>query len=64
MIDKTNPTEVTNLMKEAGYEWPFIVGVLESIIKTNIFYGSKMEPSLEYWSDRCSSEIALKNAVL
>ena len=62
MKDKNNVTEMTNLMKEAGYTWPYIVGVLEAIIETNLSWGNKMEPSIEYWIERATEEIQSKKA--
>ena len=48
-------------MKKAGYEWPYIVGVLEAIIETNMNWGNKMEHSIEYWIERCTDEISKKD---
>jgi hypothetical protein len=47
-------------MKKAGYEWPYIVGVLEAIMETNMTWGNKMEPSIEYWIERATDEISRK----
>jgi hypothetical protein len=61
MKDKNTVTEMTTLMKKAGYEWPFIVGVLEAIMETNMNWGNKMEHSIEYWIERCTDEISKKD---